>query len=215
MVDAVHITVVWSLSCGPGARNAEIKKACIPDTMEAQGQVYTDPNLQLACTDHPCRTPPIPTLISNWWSRFRYTPEQLFEGWTDPEVLKQWFCPRPWTVAECTIDLRPGGIFADVIQSPEGNRMPENTGCYLLIERPNRLIWTGILGEDFRPHRIPPDGFGFVCELRFTALEQGGSRYHVIVKHTDPEGKAKHEAMGFDQGWRRALSQLIELYPTR
>ena len=140
------------------------------------------------------------------------TPEQLFEGWTDPETLKKWFCPRPWKVVECSIDLRPGGLFSNVMQSPEGHRMPENKGCYLLIERPKRLVWTGILGEDFRPNTIPQDGFGFVCDLKFTALAQGGTRFHAIVRHSDAQGKAKHEQMGFDQGWRMALAQLVELH---
>jgi len=67
------------------------------------------------------------------------TPAQLFDGWTNPDTLKQWFCPRPWRVTECSIDLRPGGLFSNVMQSPDGELMPENRGCYLLIERPTRL----------------------------------------------------------------------------
>ena len=140
------------------------------------------------------------------------TPEQLFEGWTNPEILKKWFCPRPWKVTECSIDLRPGGLFSNVMQSPEGELMPENKGCYLLIEKPTRLVWTGILGENFRPNQIPQLGFGFVCDLRFTSLEQGGTRFQAIAMHSDAEGKIKHEKMGFEQGWRIALSQLVELY---
>ena len=140
------------------------------------------------------------------------TPEQLFDGWTNPEILKKWFCPRPWKVTECSIDLRPGGLFSNVMQSPEGELMPENKGCYLLIEKPTRLVWTGILGENFRPNQIPQLGFGFVCDLRFISLEQGGTRFHAIVMHSDEEGKIKHEKMGFEQGWRMALSQLVEHY---
>ena len=140
------------------------------------------------------------------------TPEQLFEGWTNPEILKKWFCPRPWKVTECSIDLRPGGLFSNVMQSPEGELMPENKGCYVLIEKPTRLIWTGILGENFRPNQIPQLGFGFVCDLRFISLEQGGTRFHAIVMNSDEEGKIKHEKMGFEQGWRMALSQLVEHY---
>ena len=71
--------------------------------------------------------------------------------------------------------------------------MPENQGCYLLIERPTRLVWTGALGEDFRPNPTPQLGFSFVCDLRFTPLAQGGTRFHAIVKHADAEGKTKHE----------------------
>ena len=140
------------------------------------------------------------------------TPEQLFDGWTQPETLKKWFCPRPWQVVECHIDLRPGGLFSNVMQSPQGEKMPENRGCYLLVERPSRLVWTGMLGPDFRPNPIPQLGFGFVCDLRFTALATGGARFHAIVRHADSEGKTRHESMGFDQGWRIALSQLVELH---
>ena len=142
------------------------------------------------------------------------TPEQLFEGWTRPDTLKKWFCPRPWQVVECTIDLRPGGLFSNVMQSPQGERMPENRGCYLLVERPTRLVWTSLMTEDFRPHALPASGigFGFVCDLRFTPLPSGGSRFHAILKHTDAEGRDRHEAMGFDAGWRAALAQLVEVY---
>lgn len=140
------------------------------------------------------------------------TPEQLFQGWTDPEILPQWFCPRPWKVVECSIDLRPGGLFSNVMQSPEGERMPENRGCYLLIEKPHRLIWTGLMGEDFRPNALPEGGFGFVCDLNFKPLPEGGSRFHAVVKHTDAQGKIRHEQMGFEAGWRAALQQLVELY---
>lgn len=143
------------------------------------------------------------------------TPEQLFEGWTDPDILKQWFCPRPWKVVDCSIDLRPGGLFSSVMQSPDGKCMPENRGCYLLIQKPNRLIWTGILSEDFRPNPVPQLGFGFVCDLRFTPLPNAESRFSAVVRHADAESRAKHEQLGFDQGWRIALAQLVELHQVR
>ena len=140
------------------------------------------------------------------------SPEQLFDGWTNPDTLPKWFCPRPWKVVECEIDLKPGGRFSTVMQSPEGENMPKSHGCFLHIEPHRRLVWTGMLSEGYRPNVIPQLGFGFVCDLSFTALPEGGSRFHAIVMHADAEGKTKHEQMGFDQGWRIALSQLVEIY---
>jgi uncharacterized protein YndB with AHSA1/START domain len=32
--------------------------------------------------------------------------EALWRGWTEPSLLKQWFCPLPWRVTEAEIDLR-------------------------------------------------------------------------------------------------------------
>ena len=140
------------------------------------------------------------------------TPEQLFDGWTNPDILPRWFCPRPWKVTECEIELQPGGVFSNVMQSPEGEFLPKNVGCFLLIQKPHRIIWTGMMSKHFRPNKISPMGFGFVCDLRFTALPAGGSLYSVVVKHVDAQGKSKHASMGFDQGWRTALSQLVEIY---
>jgi uncharacterized protein YndB with AHSA1/START domain len=35
--------------------------------------------------------------------------EQLWKGWTDQELLLKWFCPEPWKVSECRIELKVGG----------------------------------------------------------------------------------------------------------
>lgn len=46
--------------------------------------------------------------------------ELVWKAWTEPEHLMPWFCPVPWKTIECEIDLRPGGRFMTVMQSPEG-----------------------------------------------------------------------------------------------
>jgi uncharacterized protein YndB with AHSA1/START domain len=139
------------------------------------------------------------------------SPEQCFKGWTDAELLEQWFCPRPWRVVDCIIDLRPGGAFGTTMQSPEGVDMPSEAGCYLAVEAPHRLVWTNILGPGFKPLAIEAPGFGFVCELRFDRLPNGGTRYQATVAHVDAAGRDTHAEMGFEAGWNAALDQLIEL----
>ena len=59
-------------------------------------------------------------------------PELVWAAWTQPEHLKKWFTPAPWTTVDCEIDLRPGGIFRTVMRSPEGQEFPHE-GCYLEI----------------------------------------------------------------------------------
>ena len=140
------------------------------------------------------------------------TPEQCFEGWTVPQRLMPWFCPKPWRVVACSIDLRPGGIFSTTMQSPEGVTLPEGDGCILAVEPPRRLVWTNILGADFKPQAIAHPGFGFVCELRFDPLPDGGTRYQAEVHHVDTAGRDAHAAMGFEAGWSAALDQLIDMF---
>ena len=31
----------------------------------------------------------------------------LYRCWTEPELLKQWFAPRPWSIAKADLDVRP------------------------------------------------------------------------------------------------------------
>lgn len=133
-------------------------------------------------------------------------PELVWRAWTEPEHLKRWFTPAPWTTIDCTIDLRPGGQFSTTMQSPEGKTLEPSNGCYLEVVKERRLVWTDALGPGYRPS---PNAF-------FTAIillePQGtGTRYTAIAMHVDQASREKHEAMGFHDGWSSALDQLVAL----
>ena len=57
-------------------------------------------------------------------------PEKVFRAWTEPELIKQWFAPLPWTVTRVENDVRPGGTSLIVMRSPEGVEYAE-PGVYL------------------------------------------------------------------------------------
>src|SRR6218665_1129123 len=106
-------------------------------------------------------------------------PELVWEAWTTPEHLKAWFCPKPWGVSECEIDLRPGGMFRTVMLSPEGEKFP-NLGCYLDVVPNRRLIWTDALHPGFRPSNTPSAGCpvpGFFTVLITLEPAGSGTRY--------------------------------------
>jgi uncharacterized protein YndB with AHSA1/START domain len=140
-------------------------------------------------------------------------PELVWKAWTEPERLKQWFTPKPWKTIDAEIDLRPGGVFRTVMQSPEGEVMPEGKGCVLEVVPNRRFTWTGALGPDFRPNAAPEGGFLFTATIAMEPAGKG-TRYTAHVMHTDPKGKTQHEQMGFHAGWGAAFDQLVALAKT-
>jgi uncharacterized protein YndB with AHSA1/START domain len=135
--------------------------------------------------------------------------ELLWEGWTKPEYLKQWFTPAPWTISECEVDLRPGGVFRTIMRSPEGEEHL-NIGCYLEVVPNERLVWTDALQAGYRPSENP-----FITAVITFKTEGTGTRYTAIVIHKDEATRQRHEDMGFYQGWGTALDQLVALLKAR
>ena len=138
------------------------------------------------------------------------TAEQLWRGWTDPEVLVRWFTPKPWVTTEAEIDPVPGGIFRTVMCGPDGERN-EGAGCVLEAVENRRFVWTSAMSPGFRPVAPSTDGFLFTAILEFTPTP-GGALYRATARHATPSDAAAHAAMGFESGWGAALDQLVELF---
>ena len=134
--------------------------------------------------------------------------ELVWTAWTRPEHLKKWFTPAPWTVTDCEIDLRPGGIFRTVMRSPEGKEFP-NVGCYLEVVPNERLVFTDALLPGYRPSEEP-----FMTAIVALESHGTGTRYRATAIHKDEAARKRHEEMGFDRGWNTALDQLVALVKT-
>ena len=133
------------------------------------------------------------------------TPDKLFRAWTEPELIKQWFVPKPWTIARAENDLRPGGQCLIVMRSPEGQEMP-NPGVYLEVMPNRRLVFTDAFTAGWVPSEKP-----FMTGIISFDPEGDGTRYTAVVRHWTAEAKAQHEQMGFHQGWGVCADQLAEL----
>ena len=128
----------------------------------------------------------------------------VWKAWTEPEHLKQWFAPRPWSITTVELDLKPGGRIHFVMRSPEGEDFP-NTGCYLEVVPGKRLVWTDSLLPGYRPSANP----FFTAYVMFEP--QGtGTRYVAIAVHGNQETRERHEQMGFHEGWGTVLNQMVE-----
>jgi uncharacterized protein YndB with AHSA1/START domain len=124
----------------------------------------------------------------------RATARYLFDAWTRPEHIKQWWGPAHVTCIDATVDLRIGGGYR------LGNRLPDGTvlwivGQFEVIEPPHKLVYTW---------RLESEAQGLE---RVTVLfEPRGDSTEVIVLHeriADAARRSQHE-----QGWVGCLEGL-------
>ncbi|KAA0700569.1 polyketide cyclase [Neorhizobium sp. P12A] len=132
--------------------------------------------------------------------------EKIFRAWTEPELLKQWFTPRPWTVSLAELDLRPGGASLVVMRGPNGEEFP-NRGVYLEIIPNEKIVVTDAYVSAWVPSEKP-----FMTAIVLLEDIGGGrTRYTWQALHWTAEDMETHEKMGFHEGWGKAADQLAEL----
>ena len=68
--------------------------------------------------------------------------ERVFRAWTDPQVLKRWWCPPGWAPGEMQIDLRVGGAYRIGMRRLRSDAAVYVNGRFLEVNRPERLVYT-------------------------------------------------------------------------
>jgi uncharacterized protein YndB with AHSA1/START domain len=133
-------------------------------------------------------------------------PEKVYRARMDAELLKQWFVPKPWSLARVDQDPRAGGRANIVMADPDGNEYP-NEGIFLEVVPNRKIVTTDAFTEGWVPAGKP----FMVAETLFEPLPGGKTKYTARAMHWNAETKAEHEKMGFHEGWGQAADQLAEL----
>ncbi|MEW5424871.1 SRPBCC family protein [Amorphus sp. 3PC139-8] len=132
--------------------------------------------------------------------------DKVWRCWTEPKLLEQWFCPKPWRVSDVVLDLKPGGAFSTVMHGPNGERFP-TSGVFLEFVPNERLVTT----DAFRPGWQPSGRAFMTSEVTFEDMGDGRTRYVAYARHWSEDAKKEHEQMGFHEGWGKAADQLGDL----
>ncbi len=127
----------------------------------------------------------------------------LWECWTTPEHIKQFFVPKPHLVTACEIDLRVGGRFNTVFDV-DGAEV-KNEGVWLEILPDEKLVFTDAYSEGWAPSENP----FMTAIILFEDAPNGGTRYTAIARHRTPDARQSHEDMGFFDGWGTVADQLV------
>lgn len=71
---------------------------------------------------------------------FSASREQLFDAWTNKDLVEQWLFRNETNSLRADLDLRPGGKF--FILESDGGRIVDHFGEYLEVRKPERLSFT-------------------------------------------------------------------------
>jgi uncharacterized protein YndB with AHSA1/START domain len=131
--------------------------------------------------------------------------EKVYRAWTEPQLLKQWFAPLPYTTPTVELDLRPGGANLVVMRDPQGNDFP-NRGVYLEVVKNERLVFTDAYTKAWEPSDKP-----FMTVILTFENQGGQTKYTARVRHWSVADREAHEKMGFHPGWGQCTDQLAAL----
>src|SRR4029077_19391352 len=66
--------------------------------------------------------------------------EAVWDAWTDPEQVAQWWGPRGFTITTHSKDLRAGGHWNYTMHGPDGVDYPNSTK-YFVVEKHAKLVY--------------------------------------------------------------------------
>jgi len=135
--------------------------------------------------------------------------EKVYRCWVEPDLLKEWFAPKPWTTSRAELDVRPGGTSLVVMRSPEGQDFP-NRGIYLEVIPNEKIVFTDAYTHAWEPSDKP----FFTGIVTFEDAGTGKTKYTARARHWTAEAREQHEKMGFYEGWGKCADQLEQLAST-
>src|ERR1700683_3580660 len=134
------------------------------------------------------------------------SPERVFDAFTDPEQLKQWWWPKGFTCPAADVDLRIGGTYKIAMEWPDS--IPADAqfshylgGEYYEIDRPHRLVMSGRAVNDEKGEL-----FATLIELTLEP-RAGGTALTMKQSYFEPMPPPAALA-GAEQGWSEQLDKL-------
>ncbi len=137
------------------------------------------------------------------------SPERVFDAFTDPAQLTQWWWPNGFSCPAAEVDLRVGGTYRLAMEWPDfiptANRFSHHMGGeYYEIDRPRRLLMSGRAVNDEQAEL-----FATLIEITFESRD-GGTALTIRQSYFEP--MPPPEAMaGAEQGWTEQLDKLERL----
>ena len=132
----------------------------------------------------------------------------VWAAWTDPASLASWWLPAPSQCRVEQLDVVAGGGFVTSMSDDGTDFEPHLDACFLAVDAGERIVFTNAVDSRWRPTSPEPVAMTAEIVMRDHA---DGTDYRVVVQHPDPASRARHEELGFFDGWGAVTQQLADL----
>jgi len=130
----------------------------------------------------------------------------VWQAWTDPEHIRQWWGPAGFDCPRCESELRAGGGFRLDLRAPDGNVYP-CIGTFSEIVEHERIVYEGEAAEGH------PCGAGIPPRATVTVsfADHGGkTRLTLHTRFASAERKQAAADARFVVSWEESLQRLAE-----
>ncbi|MBD1434837.1 SRPBCC domain-containing protein [Sphingobacterium sp. DN00404] len=136
--------------------------------------------------------------------------ELIWQAWTNPEILDQWWGPKPWKAETKTMDFREGGYWLYAMVSPEGDKHWSKSS-YVSIEKEKSFSSKdGFCDENGTINPAFPQN---LWENNFIPKENN-VLVDILLTYDTLADLEKNIEMGFEEGMTIDFQQLDELLLT-
>lgn len=137
---------------------------------------------------------------------FNAARQLVYEVWTDPKHIAQWFGPEGFTTRVTEMDLRPGGKWCYVMIAPDGTEYPSQ-GVFREVVPLERIVTSDEFGEGIEKVLDIDLPQGMVVTTTFEDLDDK-TRLTIRIVHESVDDRRKHEEMGVVAGWNSSFDCL-------
>ncbi len=134
----------------------------------------------------------------------------VWQAWTTPELLDQWWGPQPWRAETKTMDFSEGGFWLYAMVSPEGEKHWARTNFVSIVKEKSFSSKGGISDENGVLNPAFPQN---LWENTFVPVGHK-VRVDMLLTYDTLADLEKEIEMGFKEGMTIDFQQLDELLST-
>ncbi|HUR74398.1 MAG TPA: SRPBCC domain-containing protein [Sporichthya sp.] len=132
----------------------------------------------------------------------------LWSAWTDPTRFAKWWIPAPTVCRVDRLDVHPGGALVTQMSDDGLTFVPHLNASFLVVDELERIVFTNAIDSAWRP--ATPAPVPMTAEITLSD-HPDGTDYRILIRHGDPAARARHEELGFSEGWGSVTKQLAEV----